>query len=100
MERWFIVMMIAFEKMLPNADAVHKLMNGTDEHNGFNLRTQVDRFASQPAPVVAAYDGEQLIAIGGFASNAEMGEEFTLAVHPAYAERDIAANMKKLLKSC
>lgn len=77
---------IAFEKKLPDATAFVQMMNGTA-----NAAEQYSMFQQQGKSVVAAYDGDKLVGVGG-----KRAEEWAFVIHPGYVSRDIEHNMKKL----
>ncbi|WP_199615604.1 hypothetical protein [Paenibacillus alkalitolerans] len=89
-------MKIAFEKRLPDPELFFQLVNECGEGSGQEeagkryalLQRHSDR-------VVAAYDGDVLVAVG--AQDAEFGGEWSATVRSDYAKRDLESNMKKLL---
>jgi hypothetical protein len=86
---------IAYEKKLPGHSEWMQLLDGTAVDG-----ETYTRFIQYGPQVVAAYDGDRLVGLGGFqvkASDREGGEEWAVVIHPSYARRDIEHYMKKLL---
>ncbi|MCI3919580.1 hypothetical protein MO973_04955 [Paenibacillus sp. TRM 82003] len=79
-------MKIAFEKKLPDAAAFEQMMNGTA-----SAAEQYSLFQRHGEEIVAAYDGEKLVGVGG-----KRAEQWAFVIHPGYVTRDIEHNMKKL----
>jgi hypothetical protein len=88
---------IAYEKKLPEPEALHQLLGGASD-----AADPYTRFMQFGSEVVAAYDGDQLIGVGGFgtkkvkATDMEAGAEWAVVIHPSYVRRDIEHTMKKL----
>lgn len=74
--------MIAYEKKLPDAAAFYELADGTPD-----AKKRYKHCLQSGSSIVAAYDGEKLVGV-------DIGGSVT--VHPAYINRDIEHNMKKL----
>lgn len=88
-------MKIAFEKKIPDVRALSSLSRSKV------LDERYIRLLKEGAGVIAAYDGDKLIGIGGFqrsTSDAEAAEEWAAWVDPHYANRDIESNMIRLLQ--
>lgn len=86
-------MKIAFVKKVPDSKA---LLTITDSA----VSKEPYRILKKSKDVVAAYDGERLIGIGGFQkgkADTEVAQEWAVWIDPQYAKRDIELNMKRLL---
>lgn len=90
-------MMIALQKALPEAEQFRQLMESMSGNTPADL--PVYEAFCQCTEVIAAYDQERLVALGGVAKSCGYGEAagFQFTVMPDYRGRDIEAYMKKLL---
>jgi hypothetical protein len=87
---------ISFEKKLPDHASLHCLLDGT-----IAATDSYTRFMQEGKEIVAAYDGDTLVGVGGFrkcADDAEAAAEWAVVIHPSYVKRDIEHNMKKLVR--
>jgi len=83
-------MKIAYENKLPDPSALHLLLDGTPQAN-----EQYDKLQGAER-VVAAYDGDRLVAVGGFRTVGG-AKVWSAMVHPSYKQRDLEPVMKKLV---
>ena len=89
-------MKISFERKIPDQASLHRLLDGT-----IAATNSYTRFMQEDKEIVAAYDGDRLVGVGGFrkgADDAEAAAEWAVVIHPSYVQRDIEHNMKKLVR--
>lgn len=80
-------MKIAYEYSTPSTEQLTRL----------GLETALLQVESGCA--VTAYDGDEPIGFGFVQAGAECGGECCIQVHPAYGQRQIDANIRKLLQA-
>jgi hypothetical protein len=92
---------IAFVKQLPDPESYVQLVSDcagagipAEANNSY------ERFLASARCVIAAYDGEKLVGIGGIHSrmqDTEFGGEWSATIRSEYKKRGLEANMKKIV---
>ena len=79
--------MIALQLGTPAAEELQSLL----QLSGFSSLKQ------ETSCQIAAYEDDLLVGVGGFAHTPATFGEPVFVIHPQYADRELAQNMKKLL---
>lgn len=90
-------MKIALHNELPAPEQFQRLIQSISESDVPADAAKYDIYKESPH-VIAAYDQEQLVALGRLVARGEAASELEFAVSPNYKGREIEENMRRLLQ--
>jgi hypothetical protein len=90
-------MKIALQNELPAPEQFQRLIQSISDTLVPADAAQYDAYKESPH-VIAAYDQEQLVALGRLVVRGEADSELEFAVSPSYKGREIEENMRRLLQ--